>query len=84
MKYTIIDREYNTLYKKLWYKILPDQRCLTFIKQHPSADAHVHYEITGESYLYITEKYATLLGIAGAVSRDSHSRQVTKAVVSSV
>lgn len=84
MHYTIIAHEYNVLTKKMWYKILPDNKCADFISRHPSVDAHVYYEITGERYLYITEKYATLLGIAGAVSRDSHSRQVTKTVVSSV
>lgn len=69
LTYTILDTVHDTIHRQTWYKLKLTHALWSMIMQDKGrrgANWDIIKEITGESYIWVTDKYLTLLNIKGA------------------
>lgn len=69
LTYTILDTVHDTIHMQIWYKLKLTHALWSMIVQdkgRQGANWDIIKEITGQSYIWVTDKYLTLLNVKGA------------------
>ena len=68
--YQRLGTEYDTINKKVWHKIAPDDKMAKLVVKYGKTNYEIREEITGEKYLWVTDNALFLAGIEGACEVD--------------
>ncbi len=69
LEYTVLETEFERIYKKTWYKLEPSHYLWRMIIDDVAGQGthwYINKEITGKSFIWVTDKYLTLLCVKGA------------------
>lgn len=69
LTYAVLDTVHERIHKKIWYKLRLTHalwKMITQDKDTRGANWDIVEEINGQSYIWVTDKYLTLLNIKGA------------------
>lgn len=69
LTYAVLDTVYDTIHKQTWHKLRLTHALWIMIVQDKGrrgANWDIIKEITGQSYIWVTDKYLTLLNVKGA------------------